>query len=58
MTAFKRLFATIGNEPAVIVGVIIAAVNATTVQTWQGYGSAVLAALVRFVVTGPNTPKA
>lgn len=43
------------NEPAVAVGVIVAAVNATTVQTWQGYGSAVLIALVRFVVTGPFT---
>lgn len=52
MAFWKR----IANEPAVVVGVVVAAVNATTVQTWQGYASAVLIALVRFVVTGPLTP--
>lgn len=47
----------IANEPAVTVGVLIAGLNAATVQTWQGYASAVLVALVRFVVTGPfSTP--
>lgn len=52
MAVWKRII----NEPAVVVGVAVAAINATTVQTWQGYASAIVFALVRFVVTGPLTP--
>lgn len=55
MNALKKLWLTVLNEPAVIVGVVIAAVNATTTQTWQGYAAAIVTALLRFVVTGPIT---
>lgn len=51
----KKLFLKIINEPAVVLGVVVAAINATTVQTWQGYAAAITTALLRFVVTGPLT---
>lgn len=51
MTALKKL----GNEPAVILGVVVAAVNGATDQSWKGYAAAVAIALLRFVVTGPLT---
>lgn len=52
----KTAWAKVVNEPAVVIGVAIAAVNAATVQTWQGYASAVAAALIRFVVSPVVTP--
>lgn len=47
----KAIINKIVSEPAVIAGVVIAALNAATVQSWEGYTAAVVAALVRFVVT-------
>lgn len=47
----KRALARIVSEPAVVLGVVIAAVTATTTQTWQGYAAAILTALLRFVVS-------
>ncbi len=51
----KAILQKIANEPAVVLGVVIAAVNATTNQTWQGYAASVAVALLRFLVTGPLT---
>jgi hypothetical protein len=41
----------IASEPAVTLGVVIAAVNTATDQTWKGYASAVAVALMRFAVS-------
>lgn len=51
----KKAILKLANEPAVTLGIVVGAVNAATVQTWQGYASAVAVALLRFVVTGPLT---
>lgn len=49
--ALKAAWAKVSGEPAVVLGVVIAAVNGATSQTWQGYAAAVAVALLRFVVT-------
>jgi hypothetical protein len=54
-TAVPSFWSKIANEPAVLVGVAVAGLNAATVQTWQGYASAVAVALLRFLVGGPFT---
>lgn len=51
MTVFKK----VANEPAVVLAVVVAAVNGATDQTWKGYAVAVLIGLLRFIVTGPVT---
>lgn len=46
-----KVISKIVSEPAVTLGVVVAAVNATTVQTWQGYATAIVIALGRFAVS-------
>lgn len=53
MTAVKKL----ANEPALILAVVVAAINGATDQTWKGYAVAIFIALLRFIVTGPLTDK-
>lgn len=56
----KRIFQRIASEPAVTVGVAVAALNTATDQTWQGYATAVVIALLRFAVSpvvAPPAPK-
>jgi hypothetical protein len=56
MSTFQKLWLKVSNEVLVLSGVAIAGLNAATVKTWQGYASAALVAVMRFVVTGPLTP--
>ena len=56
--SLSQLWAIVKNEPLVVLGVVVAAVTATTTQTWQGYATAAAVALMRFVVTGPYTAPA
>jgi len=51
MKPLATIYHKIADEPAVTLAVVIAAVNAVTVQTWQGYATAVVTALLRFVVS-------
>ena len=51
----RKTLARLSNEPALVFGVVCAAANAVTVQTWQGYAAAIGTALLRFIVTGPFT---
>lgn len=51
----KTVWFKVINEPLVLFAIVIASLNATTEQTWQGYAVAVITALLRFVVTGPFT---
>ena len=51
----RKTLARLVNEPAVVLAVVVAAVNSVTDQTWQGYAAAVGTALLRFIVTGPFT---
>lgn len=56
MKTVKAIWNKIASEPAVTVGVIVAAVNSAVDQSWQGYASAVGIALFRFAVS-PALPK-
>lgn len=56
VTFVKRAWNAIASEPAVTLGVIVAAVNTATDQSWKGYATAVVAALFRFAVS-PALPK-
>jgi urease accessory protein UreF len=56
MSTIKKVIQRIASEPAVTLGVVIAAVNASVDQTWQGYAVAVVVALLRFAVS-PVVPK-
>lgn len=60
MAFLKRTFRRIASEPAVTVGVVIAAANTAVDQTWQGYAAAIATALLRFAVSpvvAPPEPK-
>ncbi len=50
-TLVKKVWNALAAEPAVTLAVIVAAVNATTVHTWQGYATAVAVAVFRFAVS-------
>ena len=54
--AFQALLARIVREPAVILGVVVAAINTTQDQSWEGYGVAVATALLRFLVSPAYGP--
>ena len=54
---FKAVWNKIAAEPAVTLGVIVAAVNTATDQSVKGYVVAVAIALFRFAVS-PALPKA
>lgn len=51
MEYVKRVLNKIVREPAVTLGVVVAAVNTAQDQSWRGYALAVLIALGRFVVS-------
>lgn len=55
MDFLKALARRVINEPAVVLGVVIAAINTAQDQTWKGYAVAVGVALLRFAVYGPLT---
>ena len=57
MNPLTYLYHKVADEPAVTLAVLVGAVNAVTVQTWQGYASAVAVGLLRFLVT-PATKQA
>ena len=46
-----KLFNALLHEPAAVVAVVIAALTSATDQSWRGYAAAVLAGLLRFVVS-------
>lgn len=48
---FKALFRRVLHEPAVVLAVVVAAINTTIDQTWKGYLVSVGIALLRFVVS-------
>lgn len=56
MKLIKPIWNRIASEPAVTVGIIVAAVNTAVDHSWQGYASAVGIALFRFAVS-PALPK-
>lgn len=47
----KKCLNRIAREPAVTLGVVVAAVNTADDQTWKGYALAVIIALGRFAVS-------
>jgi hypothetical protein len=47
----KRVWNVVASEPAVVAGVVVAAVNTATDKTWKGYVVAVGLALFRFAVS-------
>ncbi len=51
MNAIKKLLTPILREPAVTLGVVVAAINTAQDHTWKGYALAVLIALGRFIVS-------
>lgn len=51
MNPLKAIYKKVTEEPAVTLGVVTAAINAATVQTWEGYAVAIATALLRFAVT-------
>lgn len=51
MSYLKRIVNRIVREPAVTLGVVVAAINTAESQTWQGYALAIVIALGRFVVS-------
>ena len=51
MTWLKTVINRIAREPAVTLGVVVAALNTATDQTWKGYAVAVVIALGRFAVS-------
>lgn len=60
LNSYKQLWQRILREPAVVVGVVVAAVTSATDQSWKGYAVAVGVALLRFVVSpayGEKTPE-
>lgn len=51
MKFVRRAINRVVREPAVTLGVLVAAINTAEDQTWRGYALAVLIALGRFVVS-------
>jgi hypothetical protein len=53
MEVLKSVWNRIESDPAVVMAVIVAAINSTPVgdQSWQGYAAAIVTALLRFVVS-------
>jgi len=51
MSVIVKAYHKILDEPAVTLGIVFAAVNASTNQTWQGYAAAAAVALLRFAVS-------
>lgn len=51
MAFVRGVWNRVAREPAVTVGVVVAAVNTATDRTWKGYAAAVGIALFRFAVS-------